>query len=355
MSRPDHPEKADARPAPGAPGHPGQREAPIFRPPWWLRSPHAQTIAGKYLRPDPGITLRRERIETPDGDFIDLDFALPPDGRGSEELRSAPVALVLHGLEGSARRGYMLLTYRELISAGLRPVGMNFRSCSGEPNRLARFYHSGETDDLRLVLDHLSGRSPAGIAGVIGFSLGGNILLKYLGEEGDAARERIGAAAAISVPFDLARGADALESGLMARVYTEYFLRSLRAKIRAKLSLMPPLLDLEAALRARTIREFDDIVTAPLHGFAGAADYYRRSSSSRFLEVIRVPTLIIHAEDDPFLPPAALPRDAIARNPWIAPAISPRGGHVGFISGSPRAPRFHAERMAAEWLRRVKQ
>lgn len=337
--------------------------APPFHPPWWLRSPHAQTIAGKFLRRDPGLELRRERIETPDGDFIDLDFAsfadsprpgpTPPGGRTSGERvpADAPTVLVLHGLEGSARRNYMLLTYRELLRLGLRPVGLNFRSCSGEPNRLPRFYHSGETDDLRLALDYLARHSPGGIRGAIGFSLGGNVLLKYLGEESDEARRRLDAAVAISVPFDLAAGAATLERGVMGRIYTEYFLRSLRAKIQAKLGIMPPGIDAAAALRARTLRAFDDAVTAPLHGFADAADYYHRSSSARYLEAIRVPTLLIHAEDDPFLPPPAIPRRVIAQNSYLTPAISRRGGHVGFLSGTPRTPTYHAETTAAHFLR----
>jgi len=333
--------------------------APHFDPPWWLRSRHAQTIGGKFLRRDPGISLRRERIETPDGDFIDLDFAAPTDparpgspapGAGASDLDRAPTVLVLHGLEGSARRSYMLLTYWELLRRGLRPVGLNFRSCSGEPNRLPRFYHSGDTGDLRLALDYIAARSPGGIRGAIGFSLGGNVLLKFLGEEGDAARQRLDAAVAISVPFDLAVGADTLERGVMGRVYTEYFLRSLRAKIRAKLSIIPPGIDAAAALRARTLRAFDDAVTAPIHGFNDAAEYYHLSSSARYLESIRVPTLLIHAEDDPFLPSAAIPRQAIARNSNLIPAISRRGGHVGFIRGTPRTPAFHAESTAAQFL-----
>lgn len=327
-----------------------------FQPPWWLRSAHLQTIGGKFLRPDPGLVIRRERVETPDGDFLDLDFAASPGyaepGSGAE----APAVLVLHGLEGSTRRRYMLVTFRELLRRGLRPIGLNFRSCSGEPNRLPRFYHSGETDDLRFALDHLAGKVPGGVRGAIGFSLGGNLLLKYLGEEGRAGGGRqagspgLDAAVAISVPFDLTAGAAMLERGPMARVYTEYFLRSLRRKLIAKADLLRSLVDLDAALRARTLREFDDAITAPLHGFADAADYYARSSSANYLESIRVPTLLLQAEDDPFLPPAALPHRAIAKNPHLVPAISSHGGHVGFITGTPWAPRFIAEESAAEFL-----
>ncbi len=315
-----------------------------YRAPWWLRGPHAQTIGGKFLRPDPGVPLRRERLELPDGDFLDLDFAGARDD-------DAPIVLVLHGLEGSTRRHYMLVTYHELLARGLRPVGMNFRGCSGEPNRLPRFYHSGDTDDLRYVLEHLAGRFPGVPMGAIGFSLGGNVLLKYLGEEGDAANRRLRAAVAISVPFDLAAGAATLERGLMGRIYTEYFLRNLRKKVRAKANLLEGLIDVEATLRARTLRAFDDAATAPLHGFADSADYYRRASSAPYLEQIRVATLLLQAEDDPFLPPNAIPRSAIAGNRFLVPGFTERGGHVGFMT--PAAPRrlgFWAEEEAARFV-----
>lgn len=324
---------------------------PPFCAPWWLRSAHAQTIGGKLFRPDPGIALRRERIELPDGDFVDLDHAeMPAAAPSAVPAPTAPAVLVLHGLEGSARRRYMLLTYRELMRRGLRPIGLNFRSCSGEPNRRPCFYHSGETDDLRFALHHLAGRIDGGIQGVIGFSLGGNVLLKYLGEEGAAAQARLRAAVAISVPFDLTLGAATLERGPMGRVYTGYFLRSLRPKLRAKAELLRPLVDVGAGLAARTLRHFDDAITAPLHGFRDAADYYHRSSSIHFLEGIGIPTLLLQAEDDPFLPGHALPRDAVARNPHLIPAFSKRGGHVGFIGGTPWAPSFHAEAAAAQFL-----
>lgn len=356
---------------------------PTFRPPWWLRSAHAQTIAGKLLRPDPGLILRRERVQLPDGDFLDLDFASTPPAQSADITMSThpevgraahpsaardvhprtdhgahpdtapditPTVLVLHGLEGSARRRYMLLTYRELLRRGLRPIGLNFRSCSGEPNRLPRFYHSGETDDLRFILRYLAGRLASGVQGAIGFSLGGNVLLKYLGEEGSAARAGLRAAVAISVPFDLTLGAATLERGLMGRVYTGYFLRSLRPKLQAKAGLLRPLVDLDAGLSARTLRGFDDAITAPLHGFRDAADYYHRSSSLHFLEGVRIPTLLLQAEDDPFLPAHALPRDAVARNPHLIPAFSRHGGHVGFICGTPHTPHHHAEESAASFL-----
>lgn len=329
---------------PAAPPAPLPNHAPRpFRPARWLPGRHGQTIGGRLFRLGRSFPLRRERIETPDGDFLDLDFApAPRDG--------APQVLLLHGLEGSARRGYALITYAELAAAGIQGVGLNFRSCSGEPNRAARLYHSGETSDIRFVLDHLAARFPDVRRGAIGFSLGGNALLKLLGEEGDAARRWLETAVAVSVPYDLAAGADHLERSVMGRFYTGLFVRSLQRKLEAKRALLDGKVDLDRALRARTFREFDDAATAPLHGFADAAEYYHLSSSARYLERIRVPTLLLHAEDDPFLPAHALPRDAIARNPFLVPVITRHGGHVGFIGGPPWAPRFWAEAEAARFL-----
>ncbi len=339
-TRPSHVNPA----TPAAPPTPLPNHAPRpFRPAWWLPGRHAQTIGGRLLRLGRSFPLRRERVETPDGDFLDLDFAPPP-------REGAPQVLLLHGLEGSARRGYALITYAELAAAGIQGVGLNFRSCSGEPNRAARLYHSGETGDIRFVLDHLAARSPNVRRGAIGFSLGGNVLLKLLGEEGDAARRWLEAAVAVSVPYDLAAGADHLERSAMGRFYTRLFVRSLQRKLEAKRALLDGRVDLAHALRARTFREFDDAATAPLHGFADAAEYYRISSSARYLAAVRIPTLLLHAEDDPFLPTPALPRDAIARNPFLVPVITPRGGHVGFIGGPPWAPRFWAEAEAARFL-----
>lgn len=286
----------------------------------------------------------RERISTPDGDFVDLDLMPDPAPR-------APVVLVLHGLEGSSERGYMRLALDHLFRRGLRGVALNFRSCSGEPNRTARFYHSGDTEDVGLALAHLRERFPARRFGALGFSLGGNVLLKYLGEGSDALQDEVGAAAAISVPFDLDQGARAIERGPMGHVYSYYFLQSLREKVHRKEALLRGLVDLEEVLSARTLREYDDAATAPLHGFSSAEEYYSRCSSSRFLPEVRVPTLLLQSEDDPFLPADALPRAAVAANPHLLPAFTAAGGHVGFVEGSvPWKADFWAEREAARYL-----
>jgi predicted alpha/beta-fold hydrolase len=283
----------------------------------------------------------RERIDTPDGDFVDLDFApfADPD---------APVVLLLHGLEGSARRGYALETYRALHELGVRAVGLNFRSCSGELNRTARFYHSGDTNDIRFVAAYLRDRVPGVPLGAIGFSLGGNALLKFLGECGT--NSPFDAAVAVSVPYDLAAGAHALEETWMGRLYTRVFVKSLIQKARAKRALLEPLCNTDELRESASFRAFDDAVTAPVHGFRDAADYYAQSSSRGFLRDIRTPVLLLHAADDPFLPAAALPIAQIEANPCITAIITRRGGHVGFIEGPPWRPRFWAEEQAARFL-----
>ncbi|MGH7443546.1 MAG: YheT family hydrolase [Longimicrobiales bacterium] len=288
----------------------------------------------------------RERIDTPDGDFIDLDFPPPPSGADE----TSPLVLLLHGLEGSARRGYAINVYRALAAHGVRAVGLNFRSCSGEINRTARFYHSGDTDDIRHVVATLRARYAAAPLGIIGFSLGGNALLKYLGEEAGEARGVVSCAVGVSVPYDLAAGADALDTTPMGRFYTGVFLKSLVAKADAKAALLVDRCDIERVRAARSFRDFDDAATAPLHGFAGAEDYYTRSSSKLYLERVRVPTLLLHAADDPFLPARAFPHAEVAANPCLTAAITSRGGHVGFISGPPWRPRFWAEQTAADWF-----
>ena len=328
---------------------PGAYPTP-YRAPAWARNPHVQTLAGKFLRPDPPMPVVRERWDTPDGDFLDLD--LIPDAGG-------PVVLVLHGLEGHTRRGYMRHAFHVLRRSGMLPVGMNFRACSGEPNLRARTYHSGETADLGFVLTTLRARFPRRRIGVMGFSLGGNVVLKYLGERGVAGEPANApgplpdAAVAVSVPFDLAAGADLLARSRMGVLYTRYFLRSLLAKARDKEHLLSDRVDLRRLGEVRTLRQFDDLLTAPVNGFRDASHYYAESSSAAYLDGIRTPTLVLHSVDDPFLPPSALPRDALGRNRHIHPVITERGGHVGFVKGSVRRPRFWAEESAARFLRVV--
>lgn len=245
----------------------------------------------------------------------------------------------------------MAQTYLALAERGMRAVGLNFRGCSGEANRTPRFYHSGETEDPGFVIALLRERFPNRPLMAIGFSLGGNILLKYLGEQGAKNAAPVSAAVAVSVPYDLSAGADALERGPMARIYVGYFLRSLLAKVHAKREILSNSLDLDAISASTTLRDFDNAATAKLHGFAGAEDYYRKSSSHRFIESVRVPTLLIHSRDDPFLPAAVLPLSAIEANPFLTLVLTERGGHVGFYEGGPPwNPAFWMEDQSASFL-----
>ena len=295
-----------------------------FRPPWWLKNPHAQTLAGIFLRPRGGCPLERRRLDTPDGDCLDLDFT-PDPGPG------APIALVLHGLEGHIRRPYAWGVLSRLFDRGVRGVGLNFRGCGGEPNRTHRFYHAGDTGDLTFVAEHLVRRYPGRLIGAVGFSLGGSVILKYLGERGSDSL--VSAAATICVPFDLAASCDRVSRGFMGGVYTTYFLRSLRRKVQAKRAMLDGIVDVERALHARSLRAFDEALTAPLHGFAGAADYYARSDSRAFLARIQVPVLLIQSRDDPIASPDALPEAEARTNPHLVAAFAPGGGHVGFVGG----------------------
>src|SRR4051812_17871823 len=236
----------------------------------------------------------------PDGDEVELRRIAPRTGD-----HGAPRLLVLHGLEGTIRSHYLRGTLAQAHRSGWAADALIFRSCNGEVTRTRRLYHSGETSDLDSVVRRLVRENPGQPLGLAGFSLGGNVLLKWLGERGDDLPREVRGAVAVSVPFDLERGSRFIERGF-ARVYTRHFLRTLREKARIKLEHDPGLFDANALERARTLFDFDDAVTAPVHGFAGAVDYYRRSSSLGFLSSIRRPTLLLSAYDDPFLPPAVL-------------------------------------------------
>lgn len=259
--------------------------------------------------------------------------------------------MILHGLEGSSRSHYAAGLIREAAALGLDGVVLNFRSCSGEINRTARLYHSGETSDLDWVISALLAREPDRRLGLVGVSLGGNVALKWLAERGAAAPPRVVGAVAISTPFDLAACAEALDRGLPRALYTRGFLRTMKAKVRAKTGLYDGRLDLDGALRARTFTEYDRAVTAPLYGFADERDYWTEASSGRLLPSIRRPCLLINAVNDPFMPASSLPREAVARSPWLEALFPPEGGHAGFLE-APLGRRSWAERQAVAFLQR---
>jgi hypothetical protein len=291
-----------------------------FRPAWWLPGPHLQTIYPSLLRPRRHPELKRERLELPDGDFIDLDWT-QNDGRA--------LVLVLHGLEGSLESHYTGGILGALVATGYRAVLMYFRGCSGVPNRLARSYHSGDTADLQTVLAHLARRIGPKPLAVIGYSLGGNVLLKALGE--GAGMDAVSTAVAVSVPFDLDRAAWRLQQGY-SRIYQRYLLNKLRRSYRAKLPAHTMPVSSERLDALDSFRLFDNEVTAPLHGFRDVDDYYGRSGSRQYLQAITTPTLVLHAADDPFVPGDAIPTDSELGS-GVTLELSRHGGHVGFVEG----------------------
>lgn len=304
---------------------------PAYRAPWWLPGGHAQTVfplARKRVLP----AYRRERWDTPDGDFIELDWVEPTGARTGGDPRSAPPLLVLfHGLEGSSRSHYARSLMQAAAARGWRGVVPHFRGCGGTPNRLARAYHSGDSAEIDWILRRLralSGTAPVFAAGV---SLGGNALLKWLGERAGDAVGVADAAAAICAPLDLTISGAALGEGFN-RIYTRHFLATLRTKALAKCAAHPGQFDAGRISAARTLAEFDDAYTAPAHGFDGVGDYWRRASARPWLGGIRVPALVLNARNDPFVPAAALP-DPQSLPPAVHFECPQAGGHVGFLGG----------------------
>ncbi|MEQ1693378.1 MAG: alpha/beta fold hydrolase [Gemmatimonas sp.] len=316
-----------------------------YRPAWWLPDPHSATLWGRTGRREPPIVRRMVRWDTPDGDFIEL---VRLDGPSPE----SPRLLLLHGLEGGAHSHYARAMFREARSRGWAADLLLFRTCGSEPNRLPRSYHSGETTDARFVIERLAAEFPDAPLGLMGVSLGGNVLCKLLGERGSPLPDAVKGAVGMSVPFDLARASRHIGRGFGA-LYERLFLRSLVPKALSKIARHKELAALTSVRRARTLWEFDDHFTAPLHGFHDAADYYARASSLPFLSAIRRPTLLLSAVDDPFLPADVLDRvTAIALgNSAITIEFVERGGHVGFTSGLlPWNPWYYGEWRAAEFL-----
>ncbi len=297
-----------------------------YRAPWWLPGGHLQTIYARSLARHYSVCYRRERWETPDGDFIDLDWLDAPSAVGDRLM------VLFHGLEGYSRSHYALSLMKCAAARGWRGVVPHFRGCSGEANRFARSYHSGDSREIDWVLRRLKREQPRGEIHAVGISLGGNMLLKWLGEEGEAAGAVIARAAAVSTPLDLAAAAGALDRGLKRLLYTRYFLRSLRPRALAKIIDHDLAIDARAIRTAATFRQFDDLFTAPIHGFRDAQDYWTQSSSKPWLARIRVPTLVLNARNDPFLPQSALP-DPSETSDAVALEFPRAGGHVGFVTG----------------------
>ena len=308
-----------------------------FKPAWWLHGAHAQTIWSSLLRPRLRLDIEWQRVELSDGDFIDLAWAGPKTGKA---------VLLLHGLEGSLRSSYASGLMRALKQRGYRTCLMHFRGCSTQPNRLPQWYHSGQSEDPQRILEVLRDQMGIEVYAAVGFSLGGNVLLKWLGEQGAAMP--LQRAAVMSVPFHLADAARRMGEGF-SRLYQWYLISGMQKKYKQKFASVPAPLDVDID-KLDTFWQFDDQVTAPLHGFNGVEDYYARASSHQFISKIRVPTLILHARDDPFMyahtPPLS---DELPENVWLE--LTEHGGHVGFISGViPGLANYWGEQRLVEWI-----
>lgn len=295
-----------------------------YRAPAWLPGGHLQTIYASLFIRAASVNYRRERLELSDGDFLDFDWV---DGR-----KSAPVLVLFHGLEGNAGSHYARELMAMVQSLGWHGAVAHFRGCSGEDNRLPRAYFAGDSADIERMLRHVKSQHPVSPVYAVGVSLGGNALLKWLGEQAGTAYALVECAAAISAPVDLTAAGNALDHGFNRHVYTARFLATLKQKALKKAAQFPGILDAQAISSSTTFREFDTLVTARLHGFRDAGDYWTKVSSKPLLKLITVPTLIINARNDPFLPASALPTSAD-----ISPAVTleqpATGGHVAFPSG----------------------
>lgn len=319
-----------------------------FAPAFGLGNAHLQTLWGPLWRKTVHLERQRERLWLADGDFLDMDWHGPHDA-------NTPVVLVLHGLTGSSNSPYVAGLQRAMAARGWASVALNWRGCSGEPNLLSRSYHSGASEDLAAVIDHLRAVRPLAPLYAVGYSLGGNILLKHLGESG--MNSHLQGAVAVSVPFRLDECADRIGQGF-SKVYQRHFMREMVGYIRDKQrrfqheGLSEGLAEL-AALGSlenmRTFWDFDGKVTAPLHGFTDAHDYYRQASSRYYLGAIRTPTLLVQSLDDPFVFKRSLP-DAAELSACTAFDLQDHGGHVGFVDGTLRTPTYYLERRIPAWL-----
>ncbi len=301
---------------------------PNYLPAWLFRNRHVHTIYPAVFRRIRDVVYQRERITLPDTDFLDLDWSRCASGVDNPEEER--LSIVLHGLEGSAAGGYVRGMVRAMNRAGWDAVAVNFRGCSGEPNRLLRSYHAGATEDLAAVLEHITATYAYREIMLVGFSLGGNLTLKYLGDVGTSLPAQVVAAAGVSVPCDLAASVEAM-STRTNQFYIARFMRNLREKMREKAASFPGQLSIDGLDEMTTFYEFDDHYTAPLHGYGTAANYWRVCSCRTVLPNIRIPTLILNAADDPFLGPACFPVREAEQSTFVYLEMPAYGGHVGFI------------------------
>jgi len=314
-----------------------------YQPVPWLANGHWQTITASILRQVPEVRYERERLELPDGDFLDLDWSRVEPGRAAKRL-----TIISHGLEGSSERPYVRGMARAMNAAGFDALAWNYRGCGGEPNRLLRAYHLGDTEDLHAVIGHAVGEKNYREVFLTGFSAGGNVTLKYLGENPARVPAAVRRAAVFSVPTDLKAGSEHI-SRWQNQVYLRRFLASLRRKMLAKAAVLPGQLDLRDLEELRDFPQFDARFTAPLHGFASADAYYAHAASGQYLSGIRLPALLVNALNDPFLPPSCYPRAAAQASDFFCLETPVAGGHVGFNEAGPNGT-YYSERRAVEFF-----
>ena len=315
-----------------------------YQPAWWLPGAHLPSIWGKKGRRHALVHDRIERWATPDGDHLSV-------ARAGLVSAGKPHLLILHGLEGTVRSNYVQGLMAQARRRGWSADLLIFRGCDGDINNQRRLYHSGETTDIDFVVRELIAGHPDISLRLVGVSLGGNVLLKWLGEQGEALPSNVVRAAGVSVPYDLAVGSRFLEWWL-GQLYVDHFMKSLKEKTRAKRTHFPDLCDWTRLDNARTFWDFDDAVTGPVHGFSGALDYYSKSSSIHFLPDIRRPTMLLNAKDDPFLPADVLDRvrNISQNNNFLNTEFTRRGGHVGWTEGPIWSPRYYMEEKVMKWL-----
>lgn len=307
-----------------------------FVPTPFCRNGHFQTVASSLLKKATVTEVVERRLDTPDGDFLEWDWLDAGSG--------TPIVVLLHGLEGSSKRYYVVESIKKLVKNGFSAAALNFRSCGPHMNATARFYHSGETGDVRFFISYLHEQYPDRSISAVGYSLGANVLLKFLGETGK--QSLIKSAAAVSAPFDLHLCSDALDKGFN-NVYQQYFLRSLKRKVTIKHQSIPSI----PLYHGYSLAEFDDKITAPLHGFNGVDDYYTRASSKQYIPGIQKPTLIIHSTKDPICPISAVPQKEIAGNRNLEAIITGEGGHVGYFG----KPSDYLSRLITSFLKKQYQ
>jgi uncharacterized protein len=312
-----------------------------YKAPLLCGNNHFQTIYHSEFRRVDGITYNREKIFTPDGDFLNIDW-LRNDKKS--------VVLILHGLESSADRPYMKGMVKALVLRGFDCAVLNLRGCGGEINKTPAFYHAGKTEDIETAVLHLQSKGYTSIC-LVGFSLGGNIVLKYLGERGKKALKYIARAAAVSAPCDLHSSSNSLEK-ITNKIYNKRFVKKLVRKIKAKMVLYPGMATDQYFRYVKTLRDFDDYYTAPMIGYSGANEYYTRESSLPLLSEIAVPTLLINAKDDPFLGKGCFPVEQSERSSALFFEAPERGGHIGFYT-KPTNKEFWHETRVADFLGKV--